>query len=189
MIITYRNFSSSSFVMTSWWSLHTATFPVLPLLWLHDDHYIPQLFHFFLCYHFMMIITYRNFSTSSFVISSWWSLDTATFPLPLLSLHDDHYKPQLIHFLLCFNFMMIITCRNFITSSFVITKWWSLHTATFPLMPLLSVHDDHYIPQLFHFLCYPFMMIVTNRNFCTSSFVLTSWWSLHAATLSLPPLL
>ena len=137
MIITYRNFSISSYVITSWLSLHTATFPLLPLLKLHDDHYLPQLFHFFLCYNFMMIITYRNFSTSSFVITLWWSLHTATFPLfPLLSLHDDHYIPQLSHFLLCYNFMMIITYRNFSTSSFVITSWWSLHTATFPFSPL-----------------------------------------------------
>ena len=138
MIITYRNFSLSAFVITSWWSLHTATFPLLPLLKLYDDYYIPQLFPFRLCYNFIMIITYRNFSTSSFVKTSWWSLHTATFPLlPLLKLHDDHYIPQLLLFLLCYNFMMIIIYRNFSSSSFVINSWWSLQTATFPLPPSL----------------------------------------------------
>ena len=137
MIITYRNFSTSSFVISSWWSLHTATFPLPPLLLLHDDHYVPQLFHFFLSYQFMMIITYHNFSTSSFVITKWWSIHTATFPLlPLLQLHDDHYIPQLFHFFLCYQFMMIITYRNFSLPFFVITLWWSLHTATF-LFPFL----------------------------------------------------
>ena len=139
----------------------------------------------------MMIITYRNFSISSFVIDSWWSLHTATFPLPpLLLIHDDHYKRQLFHFLLCYNFVMIITYRNFSLSSFGITSWWSLHTATFPLLPLLKLHDDHYIPRLFPFLlCYNFMMIIRNRNFSTSSFVKTLWWSLHTATSPYPPLL
>ena len=138
MIITYRNFCSSSFIITLWWSLHTATFPLPSLLQGHDDHYKPQLFHFLLCYIFMMIITNRNFSTSSFFITSWWSLHTATFPLlPLLSVYDDLYIPQLFSSLLCYNFMMIITYRNFSTSSFVITSCWSLHTATFPLLPLL----------------------------------------------------
>ena len=138
-----------------------------------------------------MIITYRNFCTSSFVITSWWSLHTATFPLlslykttgwslytatfelpPLLKLFDDHYKPQLLHFLFSYNFMMIIICRNFSLSSFVITTWWSLYTATF-----------HFL------LCYNFMMIITSRNFYLSSFVITSWWSLHTATFPFPPLL
>ena len=191
MIITYRNFSLSSFVITSWWSLHTATVALLPLIKLHGDHYIPQLFPFLLCYNLIMIITYRNFSTSSFVITSWWSLHTATFPLlPFLSVHDDHYIPQLFHFLLCYNFMMIITYLNFFTSSFVITLWWSLHTATFPLLPLLKLHDDHYIPQHFPLLlCYNFMMIITYRNISPCSFVITSWWSLHTATFPFPPLL
>ena len=191
IIITYRNFSVSSFVLTSWWSLHTATFPLLPLFSLHDDHYIPQLFRFLLCYNFMMIITYWNFFTSSFVFTSWWSLHTATFPLlPLLFLYDDHYIPQLLHFILCYNFMMIITYRNFFTSFFVIPSWWLLHTASFPLLPLLSLHDDHYIPELFHFfLCYHFMMIIKYRNFSTSSFVITSWWSLHTTPFPLHPLL
>ena len=138
MIITYRKLSTSSYVVTSRRSLHIATFPLLPLLSVHDDHYTPQLFPPLLCYHFMMIITYRNFSTSSFVITSWWLLHTATFSLPpLLELHDDHYIPHLFHFLLCYNFMMIITYCNFSTSSFVITLWWSLHTAPFSLPPLL----------------------------------------------------
>ena len=138
IIITYRNFSTSSFLITSWSSLHTATFPLLPLLSVYDDHYIPQLFPSLLCYNFMIIITYRNFFTSSFVITSWWSLHTATFSIPpLLSVHDDHYIPKLFHFLLCYNFMMIITYRNFFTFSFVITLWWPLHTATFSLAPLL----------------------------------------------------
>ena len=191
MIITYRNFSTSSFFITWWCSLHTATFPLLPWLQLPDDYYVPQLFHFLLCDNFMMIITYRNFSTSSFVITSWWSLHTATFPFPLfLSLHDDHYIPQLFHLFLCYNFLLIITYRNFSTSSFLITSWWSLHTATFLLVPLLQLYDDRYLPQLFHFfLCYNFMMIITYRNFFTSSFVITSWWSLHTATFPLLPLL
>ena len=173
MIITYRNFSTSSFVKTSWWSLHTATFPLLPLLKLHDDHYIPHLFHFLLCYNFMMIITNRNFSTSSFVKTSWWPLHTGTFPFPpLLYLHDDHYILQLFPSLLCYNFMIIITYRNFSTSSYVITSWWSLQ------------------PQLFQFLlCYNFMMIIRYRNFSTSSYVITSWWSLHTGTFPFPPLL
>ena len=137
IFIIYRIFSLPSFVITSWWSLHTASFPLLPLLSVHDDHYIPQLLSSLLCYNFMMIITYRNFSLPFFVITSWWSLHTATFPLlPLLSLHDDHYIPQLFHFFLFDNFMMIITYRNLSTSSFVITSCWSLHTATFPLLPL-----------------------------------------------------
>ena len=163
MIIRYPNFSTSSFFITWWWSLHTATFPLLPLLSVNDDHYIPQHFSCLLCYNFMIIITYRNFSLPSIVITSWWSLYTATFPLlPLLSVHDDHYIPQLFSSLLCYNFMMIITYRNFSTSSFFISSWWSLHTATFPLLPLLSLYNDHYIPQLFHFLlCYHFMMIIT----------------------------
>ena len=138
MIITYHNFSLSSFVITSWWSLYTATFPFPPLLLIDDDHCRPQHFQFFLCYNFMMIITYRNFSTSSYVVTSWRWLHTATFPLlPLLSVHDDHYIPQHFHFFLCYNLMMIIRYRNFSTSSFVITGWWSLHTATFPLFLLL----------------------------------------------------
>ena len=187
MIITYRNFSLSSFVITSWWSLHTATFPLLPLLSLHDDHYIPQLFHFFLCSHFMMIITYRNFSLFSFVLTSWWSLHTETFPLlPLLSLHNDYYIPQLFHFFLCCHFMMIITYRYFSLPSLVITSWGSLHTATFPLLPFLSLHNDYYIPQPFHFfLCCHFMMIITYRYFSLPSFVITSW-SLHTATFPFP---
>ena len=178
MIITYRNFSTSSFVITSWWSLHTATFPLLPLLKLHEDHYIPQLLQFLFCYNFMMIIIYRNFSLSSFVITSWWSLETATFPLPpLLKLYDDHYIPQRLPILLCYNFMMIIIYRKFGTSSFVITLWWSLHNATFPFPPLLYLHEDHYKPQLLHFLLfYNFMMIITYRNFSLSSFVITLWW-------------
>ena len=138
MIITYSNFSLPSFVITLWWSWHTATFPLLPLLYLHDDHYIPQLFPSLLCYNFMMIMTYRYFSTSSFVVTSWWSLHTATFQLlPLLSLHDDHYIPQLFFFLVCYNFMMILFYPNFFTFSFVITSWQSLHTTTFPFPPLL----------------------------------------------------
>ena len=138
IIITYRNFSLSSFVITWWWSLHTASFPLPPFLEFHDDHYIPQLFPFLLCYNFMMIITYRIFSTFSFLRTLWWSLHTATFSFPaLLLLYDDHYIPQLFHFLLCCNFMMIITDRNFSVFFFVITSWWSLHTATFPLPPLL----------------------------------------------------
>ena len=191
LIITCRNFSTSSFVITLWWSLHTATFPFPPMLLHHDHHYIPQLFNFFLCYHFMMIITSRYFSLPSLVITSWWLLHTATFSLlPLLSLHDDYYIPQLFHFFFCYNFMMIITYRNFCTSSFVITLLWSLHTAKFALLPLLSLDDDHYIPQLFHFLlCYNFMMSITYRNFFTSSFVITSWWSLHTATFPLHPML
>ena len=152
---------------------------------------MPQLFHFLLCYNFMIITTYRNFCTSSFFITSWWLVHTATFPFPLLlSLHDDHYVPQLLHFVLCYifmminkyrnfshfllsyNFMMIITYRNFSTSSFFITLWWSLH------------------PQLLHFLfCYNFMMIITYRNFFLSCFLMTSWWPLHTATFALPPLL
>ena len=145
MIIIYGNFFTSCFVITSWWSLHTPTFSLLPLLLPHDDHYIPQLFHFFLCYNLMMILTYRNFTTSSFVITAWWSLHSATFPLlPPLLLHDDHYIPQLFHFFLCYNFMIIITYRNFSTSSFLITSWWSLHTANFNFL-----------------LCYYFMMIIT----------------------------
>ena len=173
MVITYRNFSTSSFVITSWWSLHTATFPLLPMVSLHDDYYVPQLFHFFFCDNFMMIITYHNFSTFSFAITSW-----------------DYYIPQLFHFFLSYHFMMIITYRNFSTSSSVITSWWSLHTTTFPFLPLLKLHDDHYISQLFHFfLCYHFMMIITYRNFSTSSFVIASWWSLHTPTFPLPPLL
>ena len=138
MIIIYRNFSLSSFVITSWWLLHTATFSLAPLLELHDDHYIPQLFPFLLCSNFMMIIIYRNFSLSSFVITSWWLLYTATFSLPpLLELHDDYYISQLFHFLLCYNFMMIITYLNFSTSSYFITSWWSLHTPTFPFLSVL----------------------------------------------------
>ena len=139
----------------------------------------------------MMIITYRNYSLSSFVITSWWSLYTATFPLPpLLKLPDYYYKPQLFFVLLSYNFMIIITSRNFYTSSFVITVWWSLHTESFPFPPSLKLHDDHYIPQLSPFLlCYNFMMIIIYRNFCTSSFVITSWWPLHTATFPLPPLL
>ena len=138
----------------------------------------------------MTIITYRNLSVSSFVITSWWSLHTATFPFPpMLYLHDDHYMPQLFHFFLCYNFVIIITYRNFSLSSYVITSWWSLHTATFPLLHLLSLHDDHYIPQVYpSLLCHNFM-IITYRNLCTSSFVITSSWSLHIATFSLPPLL
>ena len=139
----------------------------------------------------MMIITYRNFFLSCFVITSWWSLHIATFPLPpLLELHDDHYIPQVFPFLLCYNFMMIITYHNFFLSCFVITLWWSLHIATFPLPPFLELHDDHYISQVFSFLlCYNFMMIITYCNFSTCSYVLTSWWSLHAATFSFPPFL
>ena len=138
MIITSRYFSLPSFVITSWWLLHTATFSLLPFLSLHIDYYTPQLFHFFFCYNFMMIITYRNFSTSSFVTTLWWSLHTAKFALlPLLSLYDDHCIPQLFHFLFCYNFLMSITYRNFFTSSFVIPSWWSLYTATFPLHPML----------------------------------------------------
>ena len=138
MIITYRNFATSSIVITSWWSLHTATFPLLPLLSVHDDHYIPQLFSSLLCYNCIVIITYRNFSLPSFVITSWWSLHTATFPLlPFLWVHDDHYILQLFHFFLCYNFIMIVRYRNFSTSSFVITSWWSLHTVTFPVPPML----------------------------------------------------
>ena len=138
IIITYRNFCTSSFVITLWWSLHTASFPLPPFLELHDYYYIPQLFPFLLCYNCMIIITYRNFCTSSFVITSWWSLHTAFFPLPpFLELHDDHYIPQLLPFLLFYNFMMIITYRNFFFSCFVITLWWSLHTATFSFSPFL----------------------------------------------------
>ena len=138
MIITYRNFFTSPFLRTSWWSLDTATFSLPPLLQLYDDHYIQQVFHFLLCYNFMMIITYSNFFTSSFVRTLWWSLHTATFSLrPLLELYDDHYIPQLFHFRLCYNFMMIITYSNFFTSSFVRTLWWSLHTATSPLPSML----------------------------------------------------
>ena len=163
MIITYRNFSLFFFAITSWWSLHTATFALPPLLYFHDDHYIPLLLYFFLCYHFMMIITYRNFSLCSFLITSWWSLHTATFHFPpFLWLHDDHYIPQLLYVLLCYNFLIIITYRNFCTFSFLITWWWSLHTATFPIPTFLWLHDDHYMPQLFHFLlCYNFIMIIT----------------------------
>ena len=187
MIITYRNFCTSSFVITLWWSLHTATFPFPPMLLHHDHHYIPQRFHFFLCYHFMMIITYRYFSLPSFVITSWWLLHTATFSLlPLLSLHDDYYIPQLFHFFFCYNFMLIITYRNFSLSSYVITSWSSLQTATFQLLPLLSLYDDYYIPLLFpSLLCYNFMMIITYRNFLTSSFVITSWLLLHTETFPL----
>ena len=138
MIITYRNFSTSSFVISSWWSLHTATFPLLPLLSVHDDHYIPQLFRFLLFYNFMMIIPSRNFSTFFFVLTLWWSLHTVTLPFPpFLSPYDDYYVPQLFHFFLCYNLMMIITYRNFSISSFFITLWWTLDTSTFPLLPLL----------------------------------------------------
>ena len=135
IIITYHNFSFSSFVITSWSSLHTASFPLSRTLKLHNHVCLPQLFHFFPCYN-LMIITYRNFFTSSFVITSFFL----------------HYVPQLFQFLLCYNFMMINTYRNVSTFSFVITSWWSLHTATIPTPNMLYFHDDHYIPQLFHFL-------------------------------------
>ena len=156
MIITIRNFSLSSFVITSRWSLYTASFPLPPLLKLHDDYYKPQLFVVLLCYNFMIIITNRNFSTSSFLITSW-SLQTATFPFPpFLKLHDDHYIPKLLHLVLCQKFN----------------------------------NDDHYIPQLLHFLlCYNLMMIISYGNFSLSSFVITLWWSLHTATFPLPPML
>ena len=138
MVITYRYFSTSSYVITWLWSLNTGTFPLPPMLLLYDDHYIPHLFYFFLCYNLIMIITYRNFSTSSYGITLWWSLHTAPFPLPpMLLLYDDHNIPHLFYFFLCYNLMMIITYRNFSTSSYVITSWWSLHTATFPVSPLL----------------------------------------------------
>ena len=191
MIIRNRNFCTSSFVLTSWWSLQTATFPFLPFLKLHDDHYIAQLFYFFLCYNFMKIITNRNFCTSSFFKTSWWSLQTGTFPFPtFLKLHDDHYIAQLFHFLLCYKFMMIITNRNFCTSSFVITSRWSLYTASFSLPPLLKLHDDYNKPHLFFVLLgYNFMIIITNRNFSNSRFVITSWWSFQTATFPFPTLL
>ena len=135
---TYRNFSTFPYVIPSCRSIHTATFPLHPMLYLHVDQYIPQLFHSILCCNFMVIITYRNFSTPAFVLTSWLSLHTATFPLhPMLKLYDDHYIPQLFHFLPCFNFMIIVTYRNFFTFSYFITSWWSLHTATFPPHPML----------------------------------------------------
>ena len=209
MIIIYRNFFTSSFVRTSWWSLHTATFPLPPFLELHDDHYMPQLFHFLLCYNFMIIITYRNFCTSSFVITSWWSLHTATFALPLLLyLHDDHYIPQLFHFLLCYNFMMIITYRNFSTSSFVITSWCLLHTVTYPLFCWLYLHEDHYILHFFTtsshvltfwrcidtatfsiFLCHNFIMNIIYRIFFIFTYVITSWRLIYTAFFPLPAML
>ena len=174
LIITYHNFSLPSFVISSWWSLHTATFRLLPLLSVHDDHYIPQLFSSLLCYNFMMIITYRNFSVSSFVITSWWSLHTATFPLlSFLSVHDDHYIPQLYHFFLCYNFIMIITYRNFFH-----------FFLCYNFMMIITYRN------FFHFfLCYNFIMIITYRNLFTSSFVITLWWSLRTATFPLLPFL
>ena len=144
-------------VTTSWWSrftatflhyifhdisscrlIHIATFPLSTMLHPHVDQCIRQLFHFLLCYNFMVIITYRNFSTSSYVITSWWSLHTATFPLPPIRLLYDHYYiPQLFLFLLCYNFMIIITYRKFSPFSYVKTSWSCILTATFPLFRVL----------------------------------------------------
>ena len=151
MLNTSRN------VTTSWWSrftatslhyifhdisscrlIHIATFPLSTMLHPHVDQCIRQLFHFLLCYNFMVIITYRNFSTSSYKLTLWSLLHTTTFPLSrTLKLHDHVYLPQLFHFLLCCNFMTLITYRNFSTSSLVISSWWSLHPATFSFPPLL----------------------------------------------------
>ena len=112
-------------VITSWSLIHTATF---------------QLFS---CYEVLMLNTSRNVTTS------WWSrftatflryifhdisscrpIHTATFPLStMLHLHVDQCIPQLFHFLLCYNFIVIITYRNFSTSSLLgclcgpVIKW------------------------------------------------------------------
>ena len=191
MIITYRNFSTSSFVITSW------------------CHHIPQLFHFLLCYNFMMIITYRNFSTSSFVItfsmiityrnfftfcfviSSWCLLHTASFPLaPMFYLFDNVYIPQLFYFFLCHNFITIMIYRIFIIFTYVITSWRLIHTATFPLSPLSHDYDDQDKPHFFHFLLfYNLLTIYTYCNLSSSLYVLTSWSSILTATFPLLPML
>ena len=85
VVNVYRNFSFFSFVITLCWWMDTATFPLSPLLSLNADQCTPQTFHFLLCYNFMFIIAYLNFSTFSYVITCCWSMYTATFPLsPLL---------------------------------------------------------------------------------------------------------
>ena len=188
--------------------MYTATFPLSPLLYLHAHQCIPHLFHFLLCYNFMLINAYRNFSFFSFVITSCWSMDKDTFPLsPLLSLNADQCIPQLFpflllylhahqckqklfHFLLCYNHILVNGYRNFSTFSFVITSCWSMDTANFPLSPLLSNNSDLCIPQLFPFLlCFNLMLVNTYRNFSFFSFVINSCWSMHTATFPLSPLL
>ena len=175
LIIAYLNFSSFSYIITSCWSMYTATFPLSHLLELNGGQCIPQLFHFLLCYNFLLINAYRTFFFFSFVITSCWWMHTATFQLsPLLSLNANQYTLQLFHFLLCYNFMFIIAYLNFSTFSSVITCCWSMYTATFPLSPLLYLHAKRCLQLHFHFfLCYNFMLINAYRNFSTFFFVIT----------------
>ena len=156
MIITYRNFFTSSFVITSWCLLHTGTYPLFCLLYLHEDHYILHPLHFLpcfnfllidtyrifftflLCHNFIMIIIYRIFFIFTYVITSWRLLHTATFQLPPMSHdYDDQYKPHFFHFLLCYNLLTIYTYCSLSSSLYVITSWSSILTATFPLLLML----------------------------------------------------
>ena len=155
MIITDRNFSTFYFVITSWSLLHTATYPLFCLLYLHEDHYIVHLFHFLPCFNFLTMYRYCNLFTFSYaitlswllytplfiftyVITSWRLIDTATFPLsPLSHDYDDEYKLHCFHFLLCYNLLTIYTYCNLSSSLYVITSWSSILTALFPLLPML----------------------------------------------------
>ena len=125
MTNTCSNISTSSYVITSCRSMHTGTFPLPPVLYFHVNHHIPRLYHFHLCYNFIIINTYNNIFTFSNVITSSWSIHTETFSLsPMSLLHDDQHIPQLFHFLLSYlfyDFVMINTYQNFSTFSYVIT--------------------------------------------------------------------
>ena len=153
--------------------MHTGTFPLPPTLYLLVNQYIPQLFHFLLCYNFMIIHTYQTISTFPYTITSWWSIHTATFST-----------------FSCYNLRMTNTCSNISTSSYVITSCRSMHTGTFPLPPVLYFHVNHHTPQLFHFLlCYNFVMINTCSNLFTFSYVISWCRRIHTATLPLSPML
>ena len=181
-INTHHTFSTSSYVITSWCQIHTTTFPLI--LSLPD------------------VREKQNFSTSSPVITSWFLIHTSTLPIPPVRTSWALIHTATFQLFSCYEVLILNTSRN------VTTSWWSrftatflhyifhdisscrqIHIATFPLSTMLHPHVDQCIRQLFHFLlCYNFMVIITYRNFSTSSYVITSWWSLHTATFPLPPI-
>ena len=155
-INTYRNFCTFSYVTTSLWSMHTATFQFyLSYNFMLITGY--RNFFFLLCYNFMLINAYRNFFTFSYVITWCWLMYIAIFP-----------------FLLCYNLFLICAYRNFSHFPYVIISCSSMPTSNLPFFLMFKLLAYQCILQRFHFLlCYNLMLIIAWRNFSFFYFVLT----------------
>ena len=163
-INAHHTFSTSSYVITYWCQIHTTTFPLI--LWLPD------------------VREKQNFSTSSRLITSWFLIHTSTLPIPPVRTSWSLIHTATFQLFSCYEVLMLNTSRN------VTTSWWSRFTATFLHYIFHHISSCRLILSLlFHFpLYYTLMSINAYGNFSTSSYVITSWWSLHTATFPLLPM-